>query len=106
MCDVLFFPFFRFLGASLAGASTALCSGALSDGNGKSPPLKAVPLAGGASAKPAPSYTDRLVRLMHLVDPRHAFTTAEDVQRYRALVEESKAAQVCRRIHATASIFF
>eukprot|EP00904_Undaria_pinnatifida_P014271 jgi/Undpi1/9975/HiC_scaffold_28.g12429.m1 len=80
-------------GASLAGASTALCSGALSDGNGKSPPLKAVPLAGGASAKPAPSYTDRLVRLMHLVDPRHAFTTAEDVQRYRALVEESKAAQ-------------
>lgn len=94
-------PFFLLAGVSLAGASSALCGGVPDGGGGKgtSSPSKAASagsLAGGADTKPAQSYADRLVRLMHLVDPRHALTTGEDIQRYRALLEESKAAAKVR----------
>lgn len=72
-----------------------MCGGAPSDGRGMGSPspskAASVSLAGGADTKPAPSYADRLVRLMHLVDPRHALTTAEDIQHHRALLQESKA---------------
>lgn len=93
-------------GASLAGASSALCAASATDqGGGKGPPsspsqaASVVSLAvGGGDTKPTPSYADRLVRLMHLVDPRHALTTGEDIQRYRALIEESKAAAKTRRL--------
>lgn len=37
---------------------------------------------------------DRLIRLLHLMDPRHSFTTAGDIQRYRKLLEEHNEGKV------------
>lgn len=42
---------------------------------------------GGGSVKPpGPTYTQRLMRLVFLMDPRHTLTTEADIEGYRKLL--------------------
>lgn len=85
------------VGVSVVGAKPALCSGPPVDGKACSTLTVAQVSGGGGGGgapKPESTYVDRLKRLVHLMDPRHALTTGDDIRRYQGLLKERAAGKV------------